>query len=224
MKGPDGKDWSPTPSSCIDCHDPQTMQLRVTRPGVPDRHRRSWPRATTRCRTCRASSGGGRASRKAGTTPTPRRPAQEMRSLVCGQCHVEYYFQKDTQAGHLPVAQGAEGRRHRAAITTRSKFADWTHAGRRHADAEGPAPGVRDVEPGHPRPQRRDLRRLPHAVRPRGGGEGQRPPRPQPDAQRQPGVPDVPPLPGDGDHGPRGRHPGPHPRAARPGRGRAAWT
>ncbi|MBK8231560.1 MAG: ammonia-forming cytochrome c nitrite reductase subunit c552 [Candidatus Eisenbacteria bacterium] len=78
------------PVACIDCHDPASMQLRVTRPGLlnglvalaqssdPVPHLPSivkW---------------------REGNKTTPYDPnalanRQEMRSLVCGQCHVEYY-------------------------------------------------------------------------------------------------------------------------------------
>jgi nitrite reductase (cytochrome c-552) len=78
------------PVSCVDCHEPETMRLRVTRPGF------------------RA----GIAALAAGDAPVPHLPSlerwragdreapydpdrdasrQEMRSFVCGQCHVEYY-------------------------------------------------------------------------------------------------------------------------------------
>lgn len=78
------------PVSCIDCHDPKTMALRVTRPGFMQ----------------------GIAALAAGTDPVPHLPSierwrksdrkepydpnalagrQEMRSFACGQCHVEYY-------------------------------------------------------------------------------------------------------------------------------------
>lgn len=78
------------PVSCIDCHDPATMRIRVTRPGFVR----------------------GIAALAAGDAPAPHLPSiaawragdraapydpntdasrQEMRSFVCGQCHVEYY-------------------------------------------------------------------------------------------------------------------------------------
>jgi nitrite reductase (cytochrome c-552) len=78
------------PVSCVDCHDPQTMELRVTRPGFvrgiqalansddPVTHLPSIARWRL----------GNRAQ-----PYDPNRDAsrQEMRSFVCGQCHVEYY-------------------------------------------------------------------------------------------------------------------------------------
>ena len=62
------------PVSCVDCHDPKTMQLRVTRPGF-----------INGIRALKAHEGI--------NDYDPNRDAtrQEMRSYVCGQCHVEYY-------------------------------------------------------------------------------------------------------------------------------------
>jgi len=78
------------PVSCVDCHDPQTMALRVTRPGfiqgirklaesdAPVPHLASIERWR---RTDRATP----------YEPNVDGTRQEMRSFVCGQCHVEYY-------------------------------------------------------------------------------------------------------------------------------------
>lgn len=54
---------------CADCHDPKTMDLRITRPALKE-----------------AFAAMGKDLSKA--------THQEMRSLVCAQCHVEYYFDK----------------------------------------------------------------------------------------------------------------------------------
>ncbi len=54
---------------CADCHDPKTMELRITRPALTE-----------------AFAAMGKDITKASH--------QEMRSLVCAQCHVEYYFDK----------------------------------------------------------------------------------------------------------------------------------
>lgn len=78
------------PVSCVDCHAPGTMELRVTRPGfingiqalaqsdAPTPHLPSVERWR---------SGG----RKAPYDPNVEATRTEMRSFVCGQCHVEYY-------------------------------------------------------------------------------------------------------------------------------------
>lgn len=78
------------PVACIDCHEPETMRIRVTRPGFME----------------------GIAKLARSDAPVPHLPSiqkwrdshssddydpnqdasrQEMRSFVCGQCHVEYY-------------------------------------------------------------------------------------------------------------------------------------
>jgi nitrite reductase (cytochrome c-552) len=62
------------PIGCQDCHDPQTMKLRITRPALQE-----------------AFTAQGRDINTA--------THQEMRSLVCAQCHVEYYFRTDEKAG-----------------------------------------------------------------------------------------------------------------------------
>ena len=78
------------PVSCVDCHDPGTMELRVTRPGfirgiqalaagsAPMPHLESVERWR-------------RGARTAPYDPNVDASRQEMRSYVCGQCHVEYY-------------------------------------------------------------------------------------------------------------------------------------
>lgn len=63
------------PVSCIDCHEPTTMALRVTRPAFIEG-----------IRAFKASQG------VKDYDPNTMASAQEMRSFVCGQCHVEYYF------------------------------------------------------------------------------------------------------------------------------------
>ena len=62
------------PIGCQDCHDPNTLRLRITRPALKE-----------------AFAALGRDINTA--------THQEMRSLVCAQCHVEYYFQTDEKAG-----------------------------------------------------------------------------------------------------------------------------
>src|SRR5690606_8139491 len=63
------------PVSCIDCHDPETMALRVTRPGFLEG-----------IRALQASRG------VADYDPNADATRLELRTYVCAQCHVEYYF------------------------------------------------------------------------------------------------------------------------------------
>lgn len=78
------------PVSCVDCHDPATMALRVTRPGLiqaVERFSRGKGEAPQLPSVQRWRTG-------ARTRPYDiNRDATrtEMRSLVCAQCHVEYY-------------------------------------------------------------------------------------------------------------------------------------
>ena len=64
------------PIGCADCHDSKTMKLAISRPALVE-----------------AFQSMGKDINKA--------THQEMRSLVCAQCHVEYYFDK-----HLPGKEG----------------------------------------------------------------------------------------------------------------------
>ncbi|MBS1214256.1 MAG: Cytochrome precursor [Proteobacteria bacterium] len=82
------------PVSCIDCHDPKTMALRVTRPAFLEG-----------IRNYKASQG------VKDYDPNTMASAQEMRSFVCGQCHVEYYFKGDEKRLTFPWHKGlkAEG-------------------------------------------------------------------------------------------------------------------
>ncbi|HEU4995300.1 MAG TPA: ammonia-forming cytochrome c nitrite reductase subunit c552 [Gemmatimonadaceae bacterium] len=77
------------PVSCIDCHDPSNMQLRVTRPGFIEGMRR-----------LEASQG----VRDYDVNKQATR--QEMRAFVCGQCHVEYYFQGKEKRLTYPWGKG----------------------------------------------------------------------------------------------------------------------
>src|SRR5262245_10909199 len=126
LKGPDGKELIAHPVSCIDCHDPATMQLRVTRPGFlvgvanlatsddPVPHLpivERWRKG----------------DRKPPYDPSADATRQEMRSLVCGQCHVEYYFQKDTKLVTYPWSKGLKADQIEA-YYEEIAFTDWVHA------------------------------------------------------------------------------------------------
>ncbi|MCO5043680.1 MAG: ammonia-forming cytochrome c nitrite reductase subunit c552 [Verrucomicrobia bacterium] len=78
------------PVSCVDCHDPDSMQLRVTRPGFINGIRAFAESGEPAPQF--ASIEIWRES-KSEKPYDPNRDAtrQEMRSFVCAQCHVEYY-------------------------------------------------------------------------------------------------------------------------------------
>jgi nitrite reductase (cytochrome c-552) len=79
------------PVACIDCHDPQSMALRVTRPGFLEG-----------IRALKESQG------VANYDPNTMATRQEMRTYVCGQCHVEYYFKGPEKRLVYPWAKGLE--------------------------------------------------------------------------------------------------------------------
>ena len=93
------------PVTCLDCHDPSTMALRVTRPAFME----------------------GIAALAQSSDPVPHFPSieqwrkgdrktpydanllasrQEMRSMSCGQCHVEYYFKGEQKRLTFPWING----------------------------------------------------------------------------------------------------------------------
>ena len=79
------------PVSCVDCHDPKMMSLRVTRPGFMVGIQALRRTATSPHRICPASNRGAKARAANPTIPTPTPRDRKCASFVCGQCHVEYY-------------------------------------------------------------------------------------------------------------------------------------
>lgn len=90
------------PIGCQDCHDPSSMNLRLTRPALVEALER-------RGRTVESLT------------------HNEMRSLVCAQCHVEYYFRKEP-ANYLtfPWDRGFSADDMEAYFDA-LEFSDWTH-------------------------------------------------------------------------------------------------
>jgi nitrite reductase (cytochrome c-552) len=78
------------PVACIDCHDPATMQLRVTRPGFLNGIARL-AESSDPAPHLPSLEKWRRGDRKETYDPNQLATRQEMRSFVCGQCHVEYY-------------------------------------------------------------------------------------------------------------------------------------
>jgi nitrite reductase (cytochrome c-552) len=97
------------PIACIDCHDPRTMALRVTRPGFLEG-----------IRALKAGQG------VANYDPNTMATRQEMRSFVCGQCHVEYYFKGPEKRLVYPWAKGLKVE-NILAYYDEIGFKDWTH-------------------------------------------------------------------------------------------------
>ncbi|GMV40924.1 MAG: hypothetical protein AMXMBFR64_26400 [Myxococcales bacterium] len=98
------------PVACIDCHDSQTMALRVTRPGFIEG-----------IRAYKASQG------VEGYDVNAMATRQEMRSYVCGQCHVEYYFKGPEKRLTYPWFKGLKADEI-LEYYEETGFKDWVHA------------------------------------------------------------------------------------------------
>ncbi|HEY3290577.1 MAG TPA: ammonia-forming cytochrome c nitrite reductase subunit c552 [Anaerolineae bacterium] len=70
-----------TGSSCADCHEPNTMQLRITRPAFIN-------------------------AMKERGIDVSKASRQDMRTYVCAQCHVTYYFSGDNKVLTFPWKNG----------------------------------------------------------------------------------------------------------------------
>lgn len=92
------------PIGCQDCHDPQTMNLRITRPALVEAFQRQG-------------------------IDIENATHQEMRSLVCAQCHVEYYFAQVEQGQYLtfPWDEGFTVEQMEQYYDN-VKHVDWVHA------------------------------------------------------------------------------------------------
>lgn len=90
------------PIGCSDCHEPVTMKLRITRYTLIEAYQRQGKDIT-------------------------KATKDEMRSLVCAQCHVEYYFKGDEKRVTFPWDKGMtveDIEKYYDEIN----FTDWTHA------------------------------------------------------------------------------------------------
>ena len=126
LKSKDGKELVTHPVSCIDCHDEGTMQLRVTRPAfvVGIRELASGDAPVPHLPSIGRWRDG---SKKAPYDPNADATRQEMRSLVCAQCHVEYHFAPETKLVTYPWSRGLRADDIEAHYQP-SGFTDWTHA------------------------------------------------------------------------------------------------
>lgn len=78
------------PITCIDCHEPASQQLRVTKPGFL-RGIDALARSSEPVPHLPSIERWRRGDRQAAYNPNRDASRQELRSMVCGQCHVEYY-------------------------------------------------------------------------------------------------------------------------------------
>ncbi|OFY48304.1 MAG: ammonia-forming cytochrome c nitrite reductase subunit c552 [Bacteroidetes bacterium GWF2_41_31] len=95
------------PIGCADCHNNETMELQISRPALVEAFQRQGKDIT-------------------------KATHQEMRSLVCAQCHVEYYFDKHREGAEgvnyltFPWDNGQSVEAMEAYYDAK-EFSDWTH-------------------------------------------------------------------------------------------------
>lgn len=89
------------PIGCADCHNPETMALQISRPGLIEAFERQGKNVNEAAH-------------------------QDLRSLVCAQCHVEYYFGEGNYLT-FPWDNGFSVEEMEA-YYDEFAFSDWTHA------------------------------------------------------------------------------------------------
>jgi nitrite reductase (cytochrome c-552) len=118
------------PVSCVDCHDPNTMAIRVTRPGFI-RGIRSLAESDAPVPALPSIKIWREGDRQRPYDPNSDATRNEMRSFVCGQCHVEYYC-----ASGMPLtfpwgkglsADAAEAFWDATVFPNGKQFVDYTH-------------------------------------------------------------------------------------------------
>lgn len=113
------------PVSCIDCHDAETMSLRVNRPafltGIRSLADSEYP--TPHLPSIERWRREGREGRY---EPNIHATRQEMRSLVCAQCHVEYFFKGEGKLVTYPWDKGLKVEQIEA-YYDEIGYKDWTH-------------------------------------------------------------------------------------------------
>jgi nitrite reductase (cytochrome c-552) len=98
-----------SPISCIDCHDSKTMALRVTRPAFMEG-----------IKALKAHEGINDFDVNRDASP------QQMRTFVCAQCHVEYYFKGKEKRLVFPWTKGIKADEI-LAYYQENKHKDWEH-------------------------------------------------------------------------------------------------
>jgi nitrite reductase (cytochrome c-552) len=95
------------PIACIDCHNPKTMDLRITRPAFTKSYQKYLGIKDY--------------------NPNKMASRQEMKTLVCAQCHVEYYFKGKDKELVYPWENGLKGD-DILSYYEKAQFKDWVHA------------------------------------------------------------------------------------------------
>ncbi|MFL5272351.1 MAG: ammonia-forming cytochrome c nitrite reductase subunit c552 [Anaeromyxobacteraceae bacterium] len=118
------------PVSCVDCHEPQSMELRVTRPGFIAGIQKL-AASSADVQHLPSVERWRKGDRAKAYDPNTDATRQEKRSYVCGQCHVEYFCGKGMNI-LFPWAEGLKTEQMEHVYDTLEvkgkRFKDWTHA------------------------------------------------------------------------------------------------
>ncbi|MDR2925234.1 MAG: ammonia-forming cytochrome c nitrite reductase subunit c552 [Azoarcus sp.] len=115
------------PLGCADCHDPKTMNLSLSRPALVEAFSRLTPREVSKDHTNPTNPITNETLKRIGNDVT-KAGANDMRSLVCAQCHVEYYFAEgDNKYLTFPWDNGFS-MEDMEKYYDNIGYADWTHA------------------------------------------------------------------------------------------------
>jgi nitrite reductase (cytochrome c-552) len=113
------------PVTCVDCHNPETLALRVTRPaflyGI-----RALAKSDQPVPHLPSIETWRKGERKEEYDPNRDASRQELRSMACGQCHVEYYFKGERKVVTYPWDNGLKVEQIEA-YYDKEGWTDWKH-------------------------------------------------------------------------------------------------
>jgi len=118
------------PVSCVDCHDPETMELRVTRPGFINGIR-MLAESDAEIPAIPSIERWRKSDRNTPYDANMMASRSEMRSFACAQCHVEYYC-SSAMPLEFPWSEGlkvedTEKHWNETKLPNGERFFDYTH-------------------------------------------------------------------------------------------------
>ncbi len=125
MKYAEATQYVQHPVACIDCHDPSSMKLRITRPAFIEgvRALALSDEPVPHLPSIEAWRKGDRVAAYDANVMASR---QELRSMTCAQCHVEYYFKGDQKRLTFPWHNGLKAEQMESYYDSMG-WTDWTH-------------------------------------------------------------------------------------------------
>jgi len=115
------------PVTCVDCHEPKSMQLRVSKPGFLNGIAAFAKADTEDYPHLPSIMSWRKGKRDTVYDPNTMATRQEMRTFVCGQCHVEYYFHGKGKLLTYPWHNGLKVEQMEDYYDNTVAHIDWTH-------------------------------------------------------------------------------------------------